>query len=97
MSSRPSGSFRRPRLGTGPQRGAMRQKPVALGMTTLLFVGLLQSGTNALTVASVDAATATLAAAAPPAYPVKVGPTGRYLVDRNGHPFLIAGESLVRG
>jgi len=62
-------------------------------MTTLLFVGLLQSGTNALTVASVDAATATLAAAAPPAYPVKVGPTGRYLVDRNGHPFLIAGES----
>src|SRR5262245_18632145 len=28
-----------------------------------------------------------------PAYPVKKGPTGRYLVDQNGIPFLIAGES----
>ena len=33
------------------------------------------------------------AVAAGPAYPLKVGPTGRYLVDRNGRPFLIAGES----
>ena len=31
--------------------------------------------------------------AAAPAYPVKVGPTGRYLVDQNGVPFLIVGES----
>ena len=31
--------------------------------------------------------------AAAPAYPVKVGPTGRYLVDQNGAPFLIVGES----
>ncbi len=30
---------------------------------------------------------------ADPMYPVKVGPTGRYLVDQNGVPFLIAGES----
>src|SRR5256886_15006723 len=30
---------------------------------------------------------------AAPAYPVKVGPTGRYLVDQNGVPFLMAGES----
>jgi hypothetical protein len=29
----------------------------------------------------------------PPAYPLKVGPTGRYLVDRNGRPFLIVGDS----
>jgi chitodextrinase len=28
-----------------------------------------------------------------PAYPVKVGPTGRYLVDQRGVPFLILGES----
>lgn len=28
-----------------------------------------------------------------PAYPVKPGPTGRYLVDQNGGPFLILGES----
>jgi hypothetical protein len=31
--------------------------------------------------------------AAAPAYPVKVGPTGRYFVDHNGTPFLILGES----
>src|SRR5262245_48560076 len=30
---------------------------------------------------------------AAPAYPITVGPTGRYLVDKNGVPFLIAGES----
>src|SRR2546427_5973318 len=28
-----------------------------------------------------------------PVYPVRVGPTGRYLVDQTGAPFLIAGES----
>ncbi len=28
-----------------------------------------------------------------PAFPVKVGPTNRYLVDQNGVPFLMAGES----
>jgi len=33
------------------------------------------------------------AAAEPPAYPLKIGPTGRYLVDQKGVPFLIAGES----
>ena len=27
------------------------------------------------------------------AFPLKVGPTGRYLVDRNGRPFLIVGDS----
>jgi hypothetical protein len=30
---------------------------------------------------------------ADPTYPVKVGPTGRYLVDQNGVPFLMTGES----
>jgi Protein of unknown function (DUF4038)/Putative collagen-binding domain of a collagenase len=38
------------------------------------------------------AAFATVAAADSP-YPLKIGPTGRYLVDRRGKPFLIAGES----
>ena len=28
-----------------------------------------------------------------PVYPLKVGPTGRYLVDRDGRPFLIIGDS----
>ena len=32
-------------------------------------------------------------AIASPAYPLKIGPTGRYLVDQKGVPFLIAGES----
>ena len=29
----------------------------------------------------------------PPVYPLKVGPTRRYLVDRDGRPFLIVGDS----
>jgi hypothetical protein len=33
------------------------------------------------------------APSAPPAFPVKIAEGGRYLVDRNGAPFLIAGES----
>jgi len=33
------------------------------------------------------------APSAEPAYPVKLGPTGRYLVDQTGVPFLILGES----
>src|SRR2546427_11589053 len=30
---------------------------------------------------------------ASPAFPIKVGPTGRYLVDQNNVPFLLSGES----
>ena len=33
------------------------------------------------------------AAGSDAAYPLKIGPTGRYLVDQKGTPFLIAGES----
>jgi uncharacterized protein DUF4038/collagenase-like protein with putative collagen-binding domain len=40
---------------------------------------------------SVLVLTSTLGAA--PAYPVKVGPTGRYLVDQTGAPFMIVGDS----
>ena len=29
----------------------------------------------------------------PPIYPLKIGPTGRYLVDRKGRPFMIVGDS----
>ena len=35
------------------------------------------------------------AASAAPVYPVKKGPTGRYLVDQNGVPFLIAGSRFL--
>src|SRR5712691_9414065 len=45
----------------------------------------------AIACVSVLVITSTLGAA--PAYPVKVGPTGRYLVDQNGVPFLIVGDS----
>jgi hypothetical protein len=34
-----------------------------------------------------------LALGAAPAFPLKVGPNGRHLVDQKGKPFLIAGES----
>ena len=36
---------------------------------------------------------ATAAGAYAPAYPVKAGPTGRYLVDQNNVPFMIVGDS----
>lgn len=38
-------------------------------------------------------AVAATSAAAPPAYPLKLAPGGRYLVDQKDAPFLIAGES----
>src|SRR5262245_8035991 len=67
--------------------------------------GLTPATTYAYTVAAYDAAGNFSAASAPPldvttgsgppgaAYPLKVGPTGRYLVDQNGTPFLIHGDS----
>jgi hypothetical protein len=39
------------------------------------------------------AADAPSAPSSVPVYPLKIGPTGRYLVDQRGKPFLIAGES----
>ena len=39
------------------------------------------------------AADAPSASSSAPVYPLKIGPTGRYLVDQRGKPFLIAGES----
>lgn len=36
---------------------------------------------------------AAISSSGAPKYPVKIGPTGRYLVDQTGKPFLIAGES----
>jgi hypothetical protein len=39
------------------------------------------------------AAAAELLPTRPPVYPLKVGPTGRYLVDQHGRPFLIVGDS----
>ena len=47
----------------------------------------------ALAVALLSVLVLTGALEASPAYPVRVGPTGRYLVDQNGAPFLIVGDS----
>jgi hypothetical protein len=46
-----------------------------------------------LAIACLSVFVLTSALGATPAYPVKVGPTGRYLVDQNGVPFLIVGDS----
>src|SRR5712691_12626612 len=47
----------------------------------------------ALSVACLSVLVLAAALEAVPAYPVRVGPTGRYLVDQNGAPFLIVGDS----
>ena len=55
---------------------------------------LARTSTTAPTPASIrPARTATLFPTRSPAYPLKVGPTRRYLVDRNDRPFLIVGDS----
>jgi chitodextrinase len=67
-------------------------------------IGLAPATSYAYTVAAYDAAgnfsaqsapplSVTTASGSPGAYPLKVGPTGRYLVDQNGVPFLIHGDS----
>jgi len=45
------------------------------------------------TAGTVTSSAATLTVTLTPAYPVKVGPTGRYLVDQNNNPFMIVGDS----
>ena len=55
---------------------------------------LARTSTTAPTPASIrPARTATLFPTRSPAYPLRLGPTRRYLVDRNGRPFLIVGDS----
>jgi Protein of unknown function (DUF4038)/Putative collagen-binding domain of a collagenase len=56
---------------------------ILLAFTLLLYLSLAAYALN-------DSSGTAIAA---PAYPVKRGPTSRYLVDQNGVPFLIAGES----
>src|SRR6266849_8045003 len=47
----------------------------------------------ALAVACLSVLILAAALEAAPAYPVRVGPTGRYLVDQNDVPFLMVGDS----
>lgn len=65
-------------------------------VVALAAVGLVAYVRRASTAtpASVEAAApAALLATRAPAFPLKVGPTGRYLVDRSGRPFLVVGDS----
>src|SRR5713101_5189123 len=63
---------------TQPARARVRHRlPMGVAVMLAVLGSLLVAG----------------AISAAPAYPVKKGPTGRYLVDHNGVPFLIAGES----
>jgi hypothetical protein len=68
-------------------RFSQRQRVLKTGLRHSLRQGMLIF----LTAIGVLISTAPLSAA--PAYPLKKGPTGRYLVDQNDVPFLIAGES----
>jgi hypothetical protein len=72
--------------------------------THVVDSSLTPATTYVYTVAAVDAAGNVSAQSSPTSvttagagrsvvYPVKVGPTGRYLVDQNGTPFLITGDS----
>jgi Protein of unknown function (DUF4038)/Putative collagen-binding domain of a collagenase len=58
------------------------------------FVAYVRRAATAATPAAVRLAQpARVAATRPAAFPLRVGPAGRYLVDRNGRPFLIVGDS----
>jgi Protein of unknown function (DUF4038) len=65
---------------------------IAVGLAA--YVRRASSATPALHPASVRLARpAKLLPTRPPVYPLRIGPTGRYLVDRDGRPFLIVGDS----
>jgi hypothetical protein len=53
----------------------------------------LRRSTAAVVPAAVETARPAGVATEPVAFPLKVGPTGRYLIDRDGRPFLIVGDS----
>jgi hypothetical protein len=88
----------------GPRRDksvAAGRKWVVVALALVVVVGIVgfavyvRSAVSASPSAAAvqPARPAKLLPTSPPAYPLKVGPTGRYLVDRNGRPFLIVGDS----
>src|SRR5438045_9594154 len=81
-------------------RAALAHRRPILGVLALAVAaaafGLaiyLRRPSSATPAAVMPASPATPLAAVPPVYPLKIGPTGRYLVDRDGRPFLIVGDS----
>jgi hypothetical protein len=67
---------------------------IARARVLRLAIRLVAAGVAATAVADAGAvARARASAAAEPAFPLRMGPTHRYLVDRQGKPFLIVGDS----
>src|SRR5205823_1250386 len=87
------GGLRRPKSSIKSPRWVLAVLAFAGGVAV---VGLAVHGLRAASATPADVRPdrpATLLSTHRPAYPLKVGPTGRYLVDRDGRPFLIVGDS----
>jgi len=88
--------------GARPVRSNVTRHPWRIGILALAgvvaVVGLVVYARRASSAAPTPgkvqpASPAGLLPTRTPVYPLKVGPTGRYLVDRDGRPFLIVGDS----
>jgi uncharacterized protein DUF4038/collagenase-like protein with putative collagen-binding domain len=93
--------------GSADDRGILRRVRSIVASHRWLFAALALAGAVAIVglaaymhraLSSTDpgvqnATPATLLATRTPAFPLKVGPTGRYLVGRDGRPFMIVGDS----
>lgn len=85
-----------PRLAQATTAGRRRTLGVLALAVAVAVVGLvayLRRPASATPAAVRPASPVTPLPARPPVYPLKIGPTGRYLVDRDGRPFLIVGDS----
>jgi hypothetical protein len=63
------------------------------GAVALAGIAYVRRASSATPAGVLPAGPATLMPGTPAVYPLRVGPTGRYLVDRHGRPFLIVGDS----
>src|SRR5689334_8442923 len=87
------GEPRRPKLTITSPRWVLAVLAFAGGAGV---VGLVVHGLRASSAPPADVrpdGPATPLSTRPPVYPLRVGPTGRYLVDRKGRPFLVVGDS----
>ena len=90
------GKRRPPRLAKAATAGRTRILGVLVLAVAVAAVGLVayaRRSSSATPAAVRPARPATPLPTRPPVYPLEIGPTGRYLVDRDGRPFLIVGDS----